>query len=172
MKQALVVLAQEGYQDIELSGTMAGLQAAGFTPVLCSKEVGVCTGKLGGKQQALIAMKNVHVADYSRVIFIGGPGASALADDVGALDIVNRTVENNIPLGAICIAPIILAKAKVLQGKQATVWDNNGEQAAILEQNGCVYTGDDVTVDGRIVTANGPAAAEEFGHTIASVRLD
>lgn len=172
MKRALVIIAQEGYQDVELAGTKAGLEAGGFTPVLCSKEAGACIGKLGGKEHALIAMKDVDVSDYARVVFVGGPGAGALASDGDALNIAYRTVEKGIPLGAICIAPTILAKAKVLDGKKATVWNEDGEQAAVLEQAGATYTGDDVTVDGKIVTANGPEAAEEFGRTIASASLD
>jgi protease I len=63
-----------------------------------------------------------------------------------------------------------LAKARVLEGRKATVWDSGGEQAALLEKYGAEYTGDTVTVDGLIVTANGPAAAEEFGRTLAALQ--
>lgn len=172
MKRALVVIAQDGYQDHELDKTKAALEQADFTAVLCSKEAGACVGKLGGSQHALIAMKDVNVDDYSRIAFIGGPGAVDLASDGDALNLAYKAVQAGVPLGAICIAPTILAKAKVLVGKKATVWDNNGEQVAVLEQNGAVYTGENVTVDGKIVTANGPEAAEEFGQTLASANLD
>jgi protease I len=72
-------------------------------------------------------------------------------------------------LGAICIAPTILAKAGVLKGKQATVWDAKGEQIAILKAAGARYTGNEVTVDALLVTGNGPNAAEEFGRTFATL---
>ncbi|MEK7136703.1 MAG: DJ-1/PfpI family protein, partial [Patescibacteria group bacterium] len=80
-------------------------------------------------------------------------------------------------LGAICIAPTILARAGVLRGKKATVWDpstGSGQVALptpsqVLRECGAQYTGEAVTVDGKIVTANGPAAAEEFGRRLASI---
>jgi len=52
-----------------------------------------------------------------------------------------------------------------LDGKRATVFDTT--YASVLEGAGVTYTGESVTVDGNIITANGPAAAEEFARTIA-----
>ncbi|MDI7261800.1 MAG: DJ-1/PfpI family protein, partial [Thermodesulfobacteriota bacterium] len=66
-------------------------------------------------------------------------------------------------LGAISIAPIILANTKVLTGRRATVWPTLGKR---LEWEGAIYTGIPVEVDGNIVTANGPGAAEEFAKAV------
>lgn len=169
MKSALLIIAQHDYQDLELQGTREGLENAGFDIVLASSTAGECQDKFGGTEQASVALKDVDVQDYDRVAFIGGPGASVFASDTQALRIAHETVRADIPLGAICIAPIILAKAQVLNGRHATVWDSGGAQAAILEQYGAIYTGEQVTVDGKIVTANGPPAAEEFGRTLAAM---
>ncbi len=69
-------------------------------------------------------------------------------------------------MGAICIAPTILAYAGVLEGKKATVWNQDGKQAEILTKNGAEFVDELVVVDGKIVTANGPPAAEAFGKKI------
>lgn len=169
MKKALVILAQDGYQDREYAGTRGELGKAGFGIVVASVRAGECQGKLGGKEQAAVALRDVRVADYDRIAFIGGPGAGALASDPEALRIANDAVRAEMPLGAICIAPVILAKAHVLDGRKATVWDSGGGQAGVLERYGAIYTGEDVTVDGKIVTGSGPSAAEEFGRTLASL---
>ena len=169
MSTALLVIAQDGYQDHELKGTRDGLVEAGFDIVLASKEAGTCTGKLGGSEQADLALRDVHVSDYDRIAFIGGPGMIAYADEPDAVQVARAAAATGMPLGAICIAPTILAKADVLSGKQATVWDHEGAQQALLEQYGALYTGDNVTIDGSIVTANGPHAAEEFGKTFAEM---
>ncbi|MFH1670476.1 MAG: DJ-1/PfpI family protein [Patescibacteria group bacterium] len=169
MKQALIIIAQQGYQDMELGGTRDGLVAAGFEIVIGSSEVGSCSGKLGGSEKATIALKDVKVKDYDCIGFIGGPGTIQFFDDPEALRIAHEAVRLQKPLGAICIAPIILAKAKVLDGKKATVWDSGGEQKRVIEQYGAQYTGDNITVDGMIVTANGPPAAAEFGRTLAAL---
>ena len=169
MSKALLIIAKEGYQVIELEGTRNALVAAGNTIILASTATGTCTGKFGGSEDATIALKDVRVSDYDRIAFIGGPGAAALASDGSALKIANDAHRAGMPLGAICIAPTILAKAHVLDGKQATVWDSEGEQVALLEQYGAEYTGEAVTIDGNVVTANGPDAAEEFGRTLATL---
>jgi protease I len=53
----------------------------------------------------------------------------------------------------------------LLQGKQATVWEMP-ESLEALKKGGAIYTGEPVTEDGRIVTANGPEAAMEFGQAV------
>lgn len=168
MKRVLIILAQEGYQDHEYTGTRAGLED-NFEIVIASEEEGICHGKLGGTETATLALKDVVVTDFDRIAFIGGPGAAELASNPEALRIAHQTVQEARKLGAICIAPTILAKAHVLKGKRATVWNGDGQQQAILEQYGAEYTGEQVTVDGDIVTGNGPEAAEEFGKTLAAL---
>jgi protease I len=169
MSKALIILAQERYQDLEYQGTRSGLEDAGNDIIVASKEVGTCSGSLGGTQEATVALKDVDVADYDVIAFVGGPGAAALASDPDALKIANEAYRADMPLGAICIAPTILAKAQVLSGKRATVWDSGGEQIELLETYGAEYTGETVTIDGKIVTGNGPAAAEEFGKILAAM---
>lgn len=169
MKKALLIIAQKGYQDVELNGTCDGVLAAGFSVVLCSKETGECIGKYDGREMSQVAMRDVNVADYDRVAFIGGPGAFALAGDPEALALAQAVFHGKKPLGAICIAPTILAAAGVLMGKKATVATPSEEQVPFLESKGATYTGQPVTVDGLIVTANGPAAAVEFGKVFAAM---
>ena len=169
MRTALLIIAQKDFQDRELKGVRDALKAAGFEIVLGSVMAGPCTGKFGSTEVAQVALKDVQVADYDRIAFIGGPGAETLASDSEALRIAFQTAAASIPLGAICIAPLILAKARVLSGRKATVWDFGGVQKAFLERYDAQVTGDDVTVDGLIVTGNGPDAAEEFGRTLATM---
>lgn len=166
--KALVIIAQSGYQDIEYAGTRKGLDSADYDVTVASTEEGVCHGKLGGSEDATIALRDVKAADYDIVAFIGGPGATPLADNREAQRIAREAVDQGKRLGAICIAPTILAKAGVLQGKKATVWDSGGVQAQLLTSCGATYTEQAVTVDGLIITANGPAAAEEFGKRLAA----
>ena len=169
MGHALIVIAHEGFQDQEYAGTRKGLEDASYTITVASTEAGECIGKFGRKEEAALALRDVDVQDFDKVAFIGGPGAAALADDEDAKRIARETTKQGKVLGAICIAPTILARAGVLKGKRATVWGNGGEEAALLTEEGAIYTGEDVTVDGKIVTGNGPGAAEEFGRILAEL---
>ena len=166
MKRVLLIIAQRNYQDLELSGTRDVLLEAGFAVELASSKAGECRGKFGGIEQADFALRDVVVKEYDCIAFIGGPGAAAFASDPEALRIANEAARAELPLGAICIAPIILAKARVLEGRRVTAWDGDGRQSTLLTQYGATFTGDSVSVDGRIVTGNGPDAAQEFGRAL------
>lgn len=170
MKRALIVIAQKNFQDKELEGTKKGLEEAGFTITICSKEEGECIGKFRVVEEAEVALRQVDVRDFDRFAFIGGPGAAGFVQDLEAFDLVRAITKANKPLGAICIAPTILAAAGVLRGKRATVWDDgNRTQIGVIEGSGATYTGEFVTVDGLLVTGNGPAASEEFGKALAAL---
>lgn len=156
---------------MELKGTRDGLAAAGFTVELASTAKGSCVGKFGSTEQALYALDEIHLGDFDRVAFIGGPGAAELSDNVLAQHLTRSVLQSGKVLGAICIAPAILAKGGVLRGRKATVWDDGeGTQIDLLERCGAEYVDAPVTVDERIVTANGPEAAVEFGMTFARLK--
>lgn len=161
--KALFIVAQEGYQDHEYGAPKKILENAGVEVVTASKKAGLCQGNFGATTEATVALANVNVTDYDAIVFIGGPGAVAYQQDSEAHAIAKATVNEGKILGAICIAPTTLAYAGVLQGKKATVWNEDGKQQDVLTSNGAEYSGENVTVDGKLVTANGPPAAEEFG---------
>ena len=170
MPPALLIIAQNGYQDVELDGTRKGLLEANFEVVLGSTKKGPCVGKFGGEEKATVAMKDVKVSDYDRIAFIGGPGAGNLWQDNDAKRIAKDAADANMILGAICIAPKILAAAEVLTGKKATVWNEDGDQEGFLAMHDVHYTGETVTIDENIITANGPKAAVEFGKKLAAMK--
>lgn len=169
MRPALLVIAQKGYQDVELKGTRDGLVARGFSVVLASTKAGECIGKYDGRETADVALKDVNVTDYDRIAFIGGPGMMQAWQDEAMKRIAREAAAKGLPLGAICIAPKILVAAEVLAGKRATVANADGDQEGFLALHDVLYTGDDITVEGRIITANGPDAAKEFGKKFASM---
>jgi len=167
--KSLFIIAQEGYQDTEYGTPKKILEEKGIAVITASEKVGLCHGGLGGNTTAQISLKEVLVSDYDLIVFIGGPGAVGYQHNVEAYRIAQEAVQQQKLLGAICIAPTILAYAGILKGRKATVWNNDGQQDKLLQQQGAVYTGETVTVDGKIVTANGPKAAEEFGKKLLLV---
>lgn len=164
--KALIIIAQKDFQDVEYQTTKDLLEMAGIGTVICAKKVGLCEGSLDGKVQAAIALEDVDVQDYDAVIFIGGAGSSRYFDDAQAHLTAQETINWNKPLAAICLAPAILAHAGVLEGRRATVWDGDKKQSQLFKQERVVYTGELVTIDGNIITANGPAAARAFAQAI------
>jgi len=169
MAKALIIIAKHGFQDQELKGTRDGLAEKDFDITLAANETGECSGKFGTIEQVRLNIKDVKVEDFDRIAFIGGPGAHLLADNEHAQRIAREAVALGKVVGAICIAPMVLAKAGVLKGKKATVWDSGGEQAGLIQADGATYVAEPVVIDGKIITANGPDAAVEFGKRLASL---
>lgn len=66
---------------------------------------------------------------------------------------------------AICIAPVTLANAGILEGKRTTAFPSVESD---LKARGANYTGNPVERDGKIITGSGPEAATEFGKTIVA----
>jgi len=163
-----IVIAPKDFKDEEYFVPKEAFENAGFIVETISYKFGPALGVDGGEAKVDILAKNLKIEDYSAIIFVGGPGAQNYIEDSEAHKIAQNAVIQNKVLGAICIAPAILAKAGVLKGKQATVWSSNLDKNAIkiLEQNGATYLAHNLVEDGRIVTANGPKSAQEFSQTI------
>ena len=166
--KALFIVAQQGYQDLEYGVPKQILEQAGVEVVTAAKVRGVASGKVY-TTVATLALDEVRVENYDVVIFIGGLGAVRYQHDAEAHRIVLQTVALGKLLCAICIAPTILAYAGVLKRRNATVWNEDGEQEPLFKKLGITYTGKTVTQDGKIITANGPGAARDFGKKIVEV---
>jgi protease I len=164
-KKILMIIAPKNFRDEELQDPKLELEAAGASVTIASKKTGSIRGMLGARVDSEVALDDVNVDDYDAIIFVGGIGASTYFNDGRALSITKDAFRKGKKICAICIAPVILANAGVLKGKRATSFE--GEYKRALEARGATYTGTSVEVDGNVVTAFGPAAAREFGRTIA-----
>jgi len=164
--KAVLIIAKEIFRDEELFETQAALEGAGVTTTIASSIVGTCKGKLGRNAESTMLIDDISADDYDAVIFVGGGGAMEYYDNQTALNLAADTYSKGKVIGAICIAPRILANAGLLKGVTATCYESEGDNIADL---GAKYTANDVEQDGRIVTANGPHASTEFGKTIAKL---
>jgi protease I len=117
----------------------------------------------GGKATG-IPLNKVDVGAYDAVVFIGGGGSAVYFNDPLALKIAKEAYAAGKVVAALCIAPTILANAGILQGKRVTCFR---DEDASLRAAGAQYTGEGVTVDGNIITADGPKTAKDFGKAIA-----
>jgi len=166
MKKALLIIAHEGYQQVEYNVPKELLTSAGIVVETASNKPGTAVAKDGSKANVDMVLADVAVGQYDAIVFIGGPGAMDNLDNEDSYAIACHAVEDGIPLAAICIAPRILAKAHILTGKQATGWDGDGQLNDMFFTYGIEYVKKDVVVDGLIVTATGPHAAQEFSRHI------
>jgi len=162
-KQVLAVVAFELFRDEEFLVPREILEKAGIGVTIASSMLGAATGKLGARVEVGVLLAQAKAAHYDAVLFVGGPGSKGFWDDPDAHHLAKDFVEAGKLVCAICSAPIILARAGLLEGRLATCFEAD---RAELERGGATYTGAEVTLDGRFITANGPTAAAAFAHTI------
>ncbi len=165
----LMVIAKQGFKDQEFQKPYEIFQKNDVLVDIASTSEGECKGADGSKVDANLAFSDVNIVDYSCIVVIGGPGSPALVSLSELERLLHKAQENDIVIASICYAGVVLAKAGVLKGKKATVWNGDGNQSPILEQNDAEYVGESVVVDGKVITANGPSAAEEFGDKIIEI---
>lgn len=163
MKKAVFIIAKHLFRDEEYLIPKQILEQNGIIVMTASSEKGECIGKLGAKVNAEISLNQVKVSDFDAVVFVGGPGASQYFHDKTAHKIANDFFNAGKLVCAICGGANILSEAGILKGKRATAFSAYEND---LKEHGAVWTGKNVEIDGKVITANGPAAAKEFGDAI------
>ena len=167
-KKIVMVLAFRDFRDAEYFIPKEILEKAGAEIKNASNKIGTAIGADGGEVEVDFLVSELNPADFDAIVFIGGPGCLNGLDNKDSYNLIRQTLSQNKVLSSICISPVILAKAGVLEGKRATVWSSPMDKSAIkiLEENGAIFQVKSVVRDGKIITANGPSSAEEFGEAI------
>lgn len=170
-KKVAIIIAPRDFQDKEYFGTREVLESAGVKIIVASARKETTIGVFGGEVEADLALSEMNITDYDAAIFIGGGGALKYLDNEISRHLIQQAVSQNKILAAICISPVILAKAEALKNKKATVWSSPLDKSPvkILKENGAEYLDEDVVVDGKIITANGPSSARKFGEKIVEL---
>lgn len=166
MKKVVIIIAAQNFRDEECLEPKAVLEKAGVKVTIASRGVSQARGMLGATVAVDMDYSKINVNDFGAVVFVGGSGASVYFADAKALKLAKDFYAAGKPVAAICIAPSVLANAGILAGKNATSYPSEQRN---LEAKGARYTGADVTVDGKIITASGPKAAKKFGEAIAKL---
>ena len=165
-KKILMIIAPDGFRDEEFLEPKQVFESANAEVTVASKGVKVAKGKLGATADVDIDISEVDALKYDAVVFIGGPGSIVYFNDTAAQKIAKDAYSADKVVAAICIAPSILANAGVLKGHKATCFSSESEN---INQKSAGYTGDPVTVDGKVVTGNGPGAATKFANEIVKL---
>lgn len=163
VQKALMIIASDGFRDEELLIPKNMLQTNRVRVVVASSSLSPARGMIGTVIKPDILLSEVKPEDYDAVIFVGGIGAQEFWNDPLAHNIARQAKDAGKIVGAICLAPVILAKAGILEGKKATVWAGAAQELKACKVN---YTASDLEIEANIITANGPEAADKFAEAI------
>jgi protease I len=163
-KTAIFVIAQNNFRDEELLKPKEVLTRRGVTVKIASRTRNKALGKLGTEIQPDLALVEIKADTFDAIIFVGGSGASEYLVDPQVHQLANDFNRLKKIIGGICLGPSILANAGILIGKTVTAFPSQEQN---LRDKGADYTGMQVEIDGNIVTAKDPTAAQEFGEKLA-----
>lgn len=96
-----------------------------------------------------IIIDNVVINDVD-VLIIPGGDPNKLYEYDGVYKLISKIYEKNKIIGAVCVGPIHLAKASVLNGKKYTT---SLDVSEYNEFDSSKYVDENVVVDGNIITA-------------------
>jgi len=164
--KVVIAIAPEKYRDEELAEPVAALTKAKIPFDIASTRTGTCTGMLGGKAVAGISFEDIDPKQYKGLIIVGGSGCQTyLWDDEILVQLASYFRGKDKVVAAICLAPVVLARAGILNGRKATVYDSP-DAVMEMKKGRALVTREPVVVDSRIITANGPAAAKAFAEAV------
>lgn len=157
-KSVLLILSEKDFNEEEYLVITNALERAGIKIFIASDSYSLCIGSHGLKVKNDIHLFNIHECNFGGLILIGGSGMRKYWDNPLIQSTAQKFAESKKVIGAICSAPIILAKAGLLTGCSTCYPDDK----SALEKEGINYKDVPVAVQKNIITAQSPAAAAEF----------
>jgi protease I len=168
-KKVVFVVASEGYQPVEYNLPKKLLEQADITVLTASNKLAPAIAKDGSTTPVDYLIKNIPIDAINGLFIVGGPGTMENINIPDLHRVLKEAAIKKKKIGAICIAPRILAQAGILTNKQATGWDEDNELTGIFKKYNVHYKQQDVVRDENIITATGPEAAREYGEQIISI---
>ncbi len=165
-KKILFLINQVDFRDEELLEPKQEVVAAGAEAVVAAKEKSEARGMLGATVSPDLAIRDAKATDYDGIVAVGGRGTpNWLWEDSDAHRLLRDAKGAGRIVAGICLSGATLAIAGVLKGVDATCWPT-GDSLKAMREGGANYLERPVVTSGKIVTANGPPAAREFGKAL------
>ena len=156
-------IAFQGFRDEEYIEPKKALEAAGHKVTTVSTAKGEARGKFRLTAQVDKTVDEIDPADYDALTLVGGPGALEHLDTPKVHELFRKAAAAGKLIGAICISPVVLAHAGLLKGRTVTCFPDGAEE---VRKAGGSCTGADLEADGRLITANGPVPARDYGRAL------
>ena len=159
-----LVVAFEGYNEMEYNGVKKAFDGSEYRLVTVSTQKGQAKGMSEG---AITIEKTIDEVDDPGlgIVVVGGSGSVGLWENEDLIKIIREVDMQGGLVASICAAPGVLVNAGVLDGKTAS-WYRSDDLDALMEGVECSNSGEDVWIQGNIITGNGPPAGDEFGAAV------
>ncbi len=167
MTKTICILLAEGFEESEAVVPADLLKRLGvnvvFTSINDNKEV---KGTHGFTLIADTTISNISTDNFDVLMLPGGlPGSTNLRDNKNVITLVQNAYKEGKIISAICAAPIVLKDAGIVDNKRITGYPDCEQ---FSQKHKFSFTGNDVEVDGKIITAKAMGKAHLFAFAIAN----
>jgi 4-methyl-5(b-hydroxyethyl)-thiazole monophosphate biosynthesis len=153
--KVMVPLA-DGFEEIEAMTIIDVLRRAGLDVETVGVPTSMVTGSHGIKMMTDRKLIEIKGARYDSIVFPGGSkNVETLIRSQTLIELTKAMNANGKVIGAICAAPLLLAKAGILDEKRATIYPG-------MEKKLSYPRGNKVVIDGNIITSQAPGTAMDF----------
>jgi protease I len=167
-KRILMVVPHTQFRDEEFFEPKKVFDDAGASVTVASTSARACRGMKGGAVMADLAIADAKAEDYDALIICGGSSVPELFwNDKKLQDLASAASAAGKIVAAISLSTVVLAKAKLLAGREATVYFLP-QAIEELKAAGAKYVTQPLLVQNNIILAEGPQEAQRFGEAILS----
>jgi protease I len=167
-KKVLMVIPHTQFRDEEFFEPKKILEDEGAKVVVASTSVRTCRGMKGGTVQSDLAIADAKADEYAGLILCGGSSVpDVFWNDKKLQELAVAMASAGKVIAAICLSTVVLAKAKLLADREATVYFLP-EALEELKAAGAKYVPETLLIHNNIILAEGPPDSQRFGQAIRS----
>lgn len=168
MAKRIMILATDGFEQIELTEPRASLEEAGYETVVVSPEDGEITGwdktDWGERIDVDLPLAQAQASQFDALVLPGGQiNPDKLRLEARAVQLVRDFVSAGKPVAAICHGPWLLVEADVVRGKTITGWPSIRTD---LKNAGARVVDQEVAIDGNLITSRKPDDIPAFSKAL------
>ena len=167
-KKVLMVIPHTQFRDEEFFEPKKILEDEGAKVVVASTSVRTCRGMKGGIVQSDLAIADAKADEYAGLVLCGGSSVpDVFWNDKKLQELAVAMATAGKVIAAICLSTVVLAKAKLLADREATVYFLP-QALEELKAAGAKYVPETLLIHNNIILAEGPPDSQRFGQAIRS----
>jgi len=167
-KRILMVIPHTQFREEEFFEPKKLLESEGAKITVASSAVRQCRGMRDGLVESQITIADAKADDFEALVICGGSSVPDFFwNDKKLQELAVAMSGAGKVVAAICLSTVVLAKAKLLAGKDATVYFLP-QAIQELKSAGANYVKESLVVHQNIILAEGPPESLRFGQAIAA----
>lgn len=167
--KAVAILAEDGYQELELHYPRLRLIEAGAAVRVVGTGKDRYTSEKGYGVDADLAAGDADPDAFDAVVIPGGMAPDRMRRHAAMVDFVRRMDAQDKPVAWICHAGWMAVSADILRGRRATSFESIRDD---MVNAGADWVDEEVVVDGHLISSRTPPDLPAFCRAIIAALTD